>query len=657
MSIDTAQQVAPVLPAPTLDGDGNPTQPWPLTSTTRTGWGTQRVWIDGVDVTEYGAAGKRTTWFDRWSFVKPHWFGDATIRVTKVRSYATPPSWCAVGKEVRLRHLLPDGDPTVEADYNTDPRSEWRGKVARVVDGDAKTTTLECTGWYQIADWYTRSPVGGTGAIEIGDVWAANLAPSVRPQYPWPNDPTAPTTTKTSTVDGDWQSPLEYLASIGAALPLWTWRPADSTYTPAYVDTSVSPGSAFTLRHGTPGVDAELVSDLRTQVNAIYVTGFANGKPWELKTVDVATGATQHAPISADPRVNTLWWNDTTGAIDVDDTLYDPSIPRIEVHWQLPAGMGYTEAKAIADQFRAAVAGPPLTGSVRLSVSPVEMHLLDTRPDDICTYQGYRGDDRTLYVGEVSFDWNNGTPTCEAKVDASGRDLASIEAVLAGDIEAATNPFARSQAGRTEGQTDGRLVKWSTEAGSGSIPNDDTNGHRHKDGVSTVTLNCDRWNELVGLFSEQDSVTFTKMVCSDTGAPGVGDGREFYVIVTDQTVPLPPDIDSPLPVDPSAVDAMDQAVADDATHCQESFGGTFRMAGGSSVNNPCGYGNPANQGKWNGDALTGLYLDMGQWSYSHDNPDMQPGPGNLAFYVFPVGDGSGTETTEFYAETHKGPER
>lgn len=642
----TQTQVAPVLPAPTLDGDGNPTQPWTLTSTTRTDWGQQRVWIDGADRTEYGAAGKRTTWADRWSFVKPHWFGDATIRVAKVRSYDAPPSWCAVGKEVRVRHLLPDG-----VTYNTDVRSEWRGKVARVVDGDAKTTTLECTGWYQIADWFTRAPVGQTGAVEIGTTWAANLAPSVR-QYPWPNDPTAPTTGKTSTVDGDWQSPLEYLASIGAALPLWTWRPADSTFTPAYVDTSVTPGAAFTLRHGMPGVDPDLVSDLRTQVNAIYVTGFANGKPWELKTVNPSTGANQHAPIAADPTVNTLWWNDTTGKIDVDSTSFDPTASRIEAHWQLPAGMGYAQAKTVADAFLAAVAGPPLTGSIRLAVSPAEMHLLDIRPDDVLTLQGYRGSDRTLHVGEVAYEWNKGTPTAELKVDAAGRDLASIEAVLSGDIEVATNPFARVQAGRTEGQTDGRTVKWSTEAGSGTVPNDDTNGHRHKDSTSLWTVTGNQWNEYVFLASEQGSITDTEIVVSTDGTVGAAVGVEFVAIVTDQTVPLS-GILSPLPTNPMADGAMDAAVEDSALHCQQSWGGSFLSGDGTTyVSNPMGYGNPAYQWKSMGAALTGRMFDNGDWPFSHSDTSIAPGAGSLVLYVFPIGAG----TFKCWATFTPGPE-
>jgi hypothetical protein len=568
--------------------------------------------------------------------VKPHWFGDATIRVTKVRSYDAPPSWCAVGQEVAIRHLLPDG-----VTYNTDVRAEWRGKVARVVDGDAKTTTLECVGWYQIADWFVRAPVGQTGAVEVGTTWAANLAPSVRPQYPWPNDPTGPTTGETSTVDGDWQSPLEYLASIGAALPLWTWRPADSTYTPAYVDTSVSPGTSFTLRHGTPGVDPDLVADLRTQVKAIYVTGFANGKPWELKTVDPATGATQHAPISADPVVNTLWWNDTTGNIDVDSTSYDPTVPRIEAHWQLPAGMGYTQAKTVADAFRAAVAGPPLTGTIRLSVSPVEMHLLDIRPDDVLTFQGYRGSDRTQYVGEVSFDWNGGTPTCELAVDASGRDLASIEAVLTGDIEAATNPFARVQAGRTEGQTDGRLVKWSTVAGSGIIPNDATNGHRHKDGTSLWTVTGNQWNEYIFPAAEQGGITDTEIVVSDDGTVGSTVGWEFVAIITDRTVALPPDVNSPLPTDPMANDAMDQAIEDAALGLQQSWGGSFLTGDGTTyVSNPMGYGNPAYQWKAMGATLTGRLFDNADWPFAHEDTSAAPGAGSLVLYVFPIGVGT-----------------
>lgn len=643
----TLEQTVPVLPAATLDGDGNPTQPWELTSTTRTAWGDIRTWVDGADRTEYLAAGKVSVHPDRWTWVKPHWFGDATIAVHKVRSYASPPTWCAVGKEVRIRHLLPDG-----VTYNTDPRSEWRGKVARVVDGDAKTTVLECTGWYQIPDWFVQGPHGGGAATEIGTVWAAGLAASSRPQYPWGSDPSAPTTGETTTQHGDWRTVLEFLSAIGAALPLWTWRPADSTYTPSFVNTATSPGQSFTLRHGNY-VDVELVSDLRAAVNVVYVTGFSNGKPWELKTVDPTDGSVRHAPIAALTTVNTLWWNDTTGDIDVDATSFDPAVPRIEAHWQLPAGMTYTDAKAVADEFVAAVSTPGLTGHLGLSASPAEMHLLDLRPDDICTYEGYRGSDRTLYVGEVAFDWNGGTPTADLAVDSGGRDLATIEAILDGDLEAATNPFARVQAGRMEGQTDGRLAKWSTEAGSGTVPNDSTNGRRHKDGTSTWTVTGNQWNEYIFPAAEQGSIKSLELVVSDDGTVGPTVGWEFVAIITDRTVALPPDPDSPLPVDPMAQDAMDQAIDDPTLGAQQSWGGNFLSGDGATyVENPMGYGNIAYKWKAMGADLTGLLVDQSSWPFSHEDTSAAPGAGSLVLYVFPIGAG----TAECYMETVPGPE-
>ena len=633
---DTLEQVVPVLPAPTLDADDNPTQPWQLTSTTRTAWGEQRVWIDGADRTEYGAAGYRTTWADRWTFVRPHWFGEAVIRVAKVRSYAAAPSWCARGKEVRIRHRLADG-----VTYSADLRSEWRGKVVRVVDADAKTTTLECTGWYQITDWYVQGPHGTGGATDIGTTWAAAVAASSRPGYPWGTDPSAPTTGETHTQRGDWRTVLEYLASIGAALPLWTWRPVNSTtYAPTYVNTAVSPGLAFTLRHGNHGVDVDLVSDLRASPNAIYVTGFSNGKPWELKTINSA-GANFHAPISASATVNTLWWNDTTGAIYTDSTGFDATVPRIEVHWQLPAGMTYADAKAIADEFRLAVADPGFTGRIRLASSPAERHLLEIRPDDILTLQGYRGANRTLYVGEVAYDWNGGTPTCELAVDSNGRDLATIEAILDGDLEAATNPFARVQAGRIEGQADGRLVKWSTQAGSGTVPNDDTNGHRHKNGTSLWTVTRGQWNEYIFPAAESGSISDTEIVVSTDGTVGAAVGIEYVAIITDRTVALPPDVNSPLPTDPMAVDAMDQAVEDPALGCQQSWGGTFKQGDGTTVENPAGYGNPAYQWKaLAGTVLTGRTFDNADWPFRHEDTSAAPGAGQLVLYVYPMGVGT-----------------
>ena len=248
---------------------------------------------------------------------------------------------------------------------------------------------------------------------------------------------------------------------------------------------------------------------------------------------------------------------------------------------------------------------------------------------------------------------NKGAVTADLAVDASGRDLASIEAVLNGDIELATNPFARVQAGRTEGQTDGRLAKWSTQAGSGTVPNDDTNGHRHKDGTSLWTVTGNQWNEYVFSAAEQATITDSLIVVSDDGTVGPTVGWEFVAIITDRTVALPPDVDSPLPTDPMADGAMDQAVEDAALGCQQSWGGSFLSGDGVTyVSNPMGYGNPAYQWKSMGADLTGRLFDSGDWPFTHANTDWAPGAGSLVLYVFPIGVG----TAECYMVLKPGPE-
>jgi hypothetical protein len=623
-------QVTPGLGAPTVDPlTGNP-EDWVMGAATRALWGDVLVHVNGDDITEFRASGKRGAIPERWSYVKPHWYGDATIFVPKLRPYEALPSWCFEGAEVRLPRELPD------TTISTDPRDEWRGYVLRISDRNGGTE-LQCQGLFQQPDLYRRLPSYEDTPFDVGTLWAFNLDTTNRPAYRWPSSPTAPTTGVTTRQRGDGETVLEYLTSIGALIPGWTWRPG-ADFVPELVDVTVTPGSNWTFRYAdAEWLDADLIRDLRVAVNVIYAEGVVNGEPWLL--IVPHDGATFTAPLSASKKVHTLFYNPATGGLTTDTSEFDPTVLRVEALWKLPPGMVYDEAFAIAEEFRARVETPGWTGRSTYGASPAEGHLLDMRPDDTNTLLGYRGSDPVLHVGEVEFNWNGGAPTADCALDTNARSLAMIEAILDGDIERATNPFAGLQIGKLSGLKKDESARWSNESGSGWGPNDATNGRRHKDGVSTFPVTGLQWNEYVFLASELGTIRWSKIVCSTDGSIGTPQGQRFVAVVTDRTVPMT-GVLSPLPTNPMADGVWEDI--DETLGFQMGWGGSFRdPTTGLYVPNAAGYGNVAWYMESRADPVTGLMLDTGtSWDYTHADASFAPGASSLVVYIFPCSAGS-----------------
>lgn len=635
MALTPVKRASPIFVAPTLDANGVPTKPWQPTSITRTpDWGVPRIKVNGTDITEFRS--KRTI-PEHWSFVKPHWYGDATIWVPNLTTYEAPAAWCFKGASVRIDRDLPSG-----GGISTDPRDPWLGEVTTITDRDGGTE-LTCAGLYQQADFYRRGPGLRDDPQDVGDLFAFNLDPVNRPAYRWPSSMTGPTTTKLSKYRGNWESVLEYLKAIGALIPGWTLRP-DTDFSPLLVDTLVAPGSTWTQQYVRGWVDAQLSSELRGSPNVIYGEGSVNGVEWR-RMIATDAGDPIFIPLSASHVVNTLWL-DTDGSLLVDAASFDATVLRYEVHWSIPPGMSEDEAVTLAEEYRLRVADPGWAGNIRLpGTSPVEGHLLQIRPDDIYHLKGYRGADRDLHVAEAAFDWNDGAPTASLVVDSNARDLATISQLLgldgsAPNFDAATNPFARVQIGKDSGIKKDRTFQWDygspTRSGSGWVPNDEVDGHRGPAApTATFPVTGGAWTKKKFLASEADTIARSEIVVTTSGAYG-SPGRRFVAIVCANDLSLPPGG----VVNPLANGAWESDVTDlNAMAFQQGWGGSFRdPATGAYVVNAAGYGDVATKLESLGDPLTGQMLDFTNWPYTHDQvDDSERQPAYLWLYVYTVG--------------------
>jgi hypothetical protein len=629
MALTPVQRAAVTLAAPTLDANGLPTKPWQPTVTTRTGaWGVPRITVGGTDITEYRS--KRTI-PERWSYVKPHWFGDATIFIPQLPPYEALPAWCAKGKAVKIER-----DTTGGGVISTAPRDSWLGYVTTISDRDGGTE-LTCQGLYQQPDLYRRAPGLRDESLDVGHWFAFNLDPANRPAYRWPSAMVEPTTGELSNYRGSWESVLEYLKTLSALIPGWTLRPM-ADFSPQLVDTAVIPGSTWTLRFARDWVAADLTSEMRGSPNVIYGEGTVGGVEWR-RMIATAAGDAIFIPLSADPVVNT-YWMDAGGDLLVDATSYDSSVLRYEAYWKLPPNMTMDEAVTLADAYRTRVADPGWAGTVSTAISPAEGHLLDIRPDDVLHLQGYRGADRDLYVAEASFDWNDGAPTVSLVVDSNARDLATLTHLLgldgnAPNFDAATNPFHRMQIGKDSGIVKDRTAQWDF-GGSGWVPNDETDGRRQIDGTSTFPVTGGAWTVKKFLASERDTIARSEIVVTTTGILG-GAGRRFVAAVlaappSYQVTAGPPPVIDPvglLPDDPLADNAWPQAFEDDPDL------GRYFQVGWGAFGDAMGY--------WPGyedqsAPLTGHMLDETRWSYSHDGvPDDERQPAYLWLCVWTVG--------------------
>ncbi len=263
------RRVSEIMPAPTLDDRGNPTD-WTPSSVVDQDYGRLQVVVEGTDITYLMGTPLPVP---TWSRVEPFGSGDATITVPQITPFhqvgSGDLSWCRRGANVDIRIALTGGGTAHRfAGYIT-----TFGHVA-----DTGEFTIECAGVLFQADQQIRTPATDTSPKDAGHVIADTLNSAVSRRY----NTVAPVTTGCLTsVLGAWEPRLtgfvqQLLSTMLTNGRQWTVKCPVRNPSLALKDTTTV---SWTVSNGQRGVRIDLDSD--DPVNVLYGEGVGpDGGRW-----------------------------------------------------------------------------------------------------------------------------------------------------------------------------------------------------------------------------------------------------------------------------------------------------------------------------------------------------------------------------------------
>ena len=265
------RRVSEIMPAPTLDGRGNPVG-WTPTSVIREQIGRLQIVVEGVDVTYWGDV---ETPFPSYSRVEPFGADQATIELPQITAFHQPGEgalgWLREGANVSIRRIIPDA-PNVRV---------WRGVIAGFGhDEDSGTFTVDCLGVMFTADLQLRQPPFITTPQDAGRFIADTLNKTVGRRFKKVNR--VVTGCKTSVL-GAWEPRVTGAISQVLATSIkggrqWTVKCADRTPVIELKDTETID---WTVRNGQRGIAVNLVRDVTQAPNVIYGEGVTpSGGRW-----------------------------------------------------------------------------------------------------------------------------------------------------------------------------------------------------------------------------------------------------------------------------------------------------------------------------------------------------------------------------------------
>lgn len=585
-------RVSETYPDPTIDAKGQPTDPgtgggWIPTSTLREEWGTLRVVFDGEDVTYLRDV---VTQVESWGSAEPLGDTRAVIRFPQITPYDALGSGDLVSiapwVDVEIKRLHPDG---------TTLSTLWEGMASAFDESLDGGLTVVCLGALHQIGLYVRAPGISDEPVDIGNLIANEFANANRPALRT-QDMAVVATSITSRVKGAWEPPSEYVARLLDS----AYNGSGQQYTVDHdrprlpvlrlKDTSTED---WTVHVGQPGVVHDLSIDYRESPNVVYTEGTdQSGAPHRGMFVDQALGAPLFQPAAYDNDVHG-WDEDGLGDLDDNSVRVDDTAIRIESLLTVGETFSRAEAKDLAGK-QMALRVPSWLGDVTLQADPQEGSRLEMRAGDNIRLRSLRGTAAGIltHIAEVEVRRDGDSYSVSCSTDTQARDAALINMIKARNDEAAKNPVSRLLAGHDSGAVKDSQVPWDTGAGSGVIPNDATNGHRHITGTSTIACPADDWEVVRILASQKDTIVHTIFETS----PAVA----FHVSIYERFIAT-----GDLPSNPFADGAWDDK--------PDGY-----IIGWGQFNQAAGY-YPGTES--DGSAITGILQWEETWQYHHDDTD------------------------------------
>lgn len=586
------KRVSEIYPDPTIDSRGKPTDPgtgggWIPTSTTRENWGTLRVVVGGTDMTLFRDV---ATQIESWGSAEP--LGDTTarIRFPQIHPFEALGTGALANvndfADVEIKRLHPDG---------TTLSTLWEGFISSFEDADG--LRIICTGALHQVGLYVRAPGISDAELDIAALIDNEFSLTNRPAGRWVA-PSSTATGITSRQKGAWEPPTNSIArwldaaytSTGEQVTVNHARPR----TPV-VELKDMTTETWTAHVGQPGVKAELAKDLTGSPNVAYIEGtdpagarFRNSFP------DQPAGFPHYQPGAYALEVHG-YDEDASGDLVDNTARVDPDVFRIETHIDYGEGFTLAEAKTLAER-QMALRQPSVLGDIHWDADPHEGSRLEMRAGASgggnVRLRGYRGAAAGIlaHIAQVDVVKQGDGYRVTTVVDELGRDAALIAMIRKHQDEAAKDPAGRLLVGKDSGSTKDAQVPWDGEGGSGWVPNDATNGHRHINGTSTVSLTANTWKVVKILASQKDTIAYTEFTTSPATA--------FHLSVYDEFVAT-----GDLPSDPFADGAWDSPTVSP-------------IIGWGAYGQAAGY-HPGLESE--GDAVTGVLRWEDTWQYNHDD--------------------------------------
>lgn len=261
--------------------------------------------------------------------------------------------------------------------------------------------------------------------------------------------------------------------------PVYPLSPSN-TFTPGGSDTGFQDFSDFMREHGYPWFESEDTYDADDENEVrdaqkragILVDGIVGPQTW---ATILGTGSNAgdlngafFAPLAFDKRVEPFIYN-VRGEILGDNPDFDPTILRVERYENFGENITKHDAILSARAELARVEDPGIQGTVTLRIDPEEISRFELRAGMNLNLKSYRGANHLLHIAGVSVDWPGQSVTLT--VDDKARDLMTLGAIRARNVDAATDPVRRNLPMRRRSrQAQDDIVIFDAESGAGIIP-------------------------------------------------------------------------------------------------------------------------------------------------------------------------------------------